>query len=488
MNSKLEAFRREISGKTVSVIGLGISNTPVIDFLLSCGAQVVGRDRKTKEAIGELAASLTGKGVSLRLGEDYLADLREDVIFKAPGIRPDLPEFLAAQERGTALTSEMEVFLALCPAPVFAVTGSDGKTTTTTLIYTMLSAQAKKDDTAHKVYVGGNIGRPLLPEIESITEDDFVVLELSSFQLQALKTGRELQPWPHAACITNVTPNHLNWHTDMAEYTDAKTEIFANQARGGRLILNYENELTRAMAKDAAGHVTYFSSVHDLTDCLEDNAEHHADAVIFEKDGQIVISADAEEEPFAILPIADILLPGRHNVENYMTAIAAVRGYVDPDTVTEVAKTFGGVEHRQEFVCERGGVKYYNSSIDSSPTRTIAALHAFRQKLIVILGGADKGVPFDSLAKPLSEHAKAVVLTGASRDKLAAALSESADFTANGVPVYNVPDFTDAIDAARDAAEPGDIVILSPACTSFDAFPNFEVRGNTFKKHVLDYQ
>ena len=488
MNNKLSAFRDAICGKTVSVVGLGISNTPVIDFLLSCGASVVGRDRKSAEALGALTQTLTDKGVSLRLGEDYLADLCEDVIFKAPGIRPDLPEFLAAQESGSALTSEMEVFLALCPAPVFAVTGSDGKTTTTTLVYTMLSAQAKKDGASHRVFVGGNIGKPLLPEIESITEDDYVVLELSSFQLQALKTGRDLQPWPHAACITNVTPNHLNWHTDMAEYTDAKAEIFANQARGGRLVLNYENELTRAMAKDAPGHVTYFSSVHDLTSCLTPDAKAHADAVIFEKGGAIVITSDAEEEPFAILNVADILLPGRHNVENYMTAIAAVRGYVDPDTIVDVAKTFGGVEHRQEFVCERGGVRYYNSSIDSSPTRTLAALYAFKQKLIVILGGADKGVPFDCLAKPLSEHAKAVVLTGASRDKIAAALQESADFTASGVPVYNVPDFTDAIDAARDAAENGDIVILSPACTSFDAFPNFEVRGNTFKKHVLDYQ
>ena len=487
MNNQLQAFRDAIRGKTVSVVGLGISNTPVIDFLLSCGACVVGRDRKTAEALGTLAASLSEKGVSLRLGEDYLADPTEDVIFKAPGIRPDLPEFLAAQERGSALTSEMEVFLALCPAPVFAVTGSDGKTTTTTLIYTMLRAQAEKDALGKTVWVGGNIGKPLLPEIESISENDFVVLELSSFQLQAMKTGRELQPWPHAACITNVSPNHLNWHIDMAEYTNAKAEIYANQARGGRLILNYENEITRAMAKNAAGHVTYFSSVHDLTACLAEQAEFHADAVIFEKNGEIVLASDAEQEPFALLSVSDILLPGRHNVENYMTAIAAVRGYVDPDTITDVAKTFGGVEHREEYVCERGGVKYYNSSIDSSPTRTIAALHAFRQKLIVILGGADKGVPFDVLAKPLAEHAKAVVLTGASRDKIAAALDNSADFRASGVPVYNVPNFTDAIDAARDAAETGDIVILSPACTSFDAFPNFMVRGRHFKELVMAF-
>ena len=483
MNDKLQTFRQNIRGKRVSVIGLGISNMPVIDFLLDCGASVVGRDRKDAAALGEAAHSLADKGVALRLGEDYLSDIREDVIFKAPGIRPDLPQFLAAQENGCALTSEMEVFLALCPAQIFAVTGSDGKTTTTTLIYTLLSEQCKKEGGSRRVFVGGNIGRPLLPEIADITEDDFVVLELSSFQLQAMKTGRGIQPWPHVACITNVTPNHLNWHTDMDEYTDAKTQIFRSQPRGGRLVLNFENELTRAMAAESGCHVTFFTSKRQLRDNF-----CGADAAIFEQDGAIVFSADAGEEPFPILNTEDILIPGRHNVENFMTAIAAVRGYVDADTITEVAKTFGGVEHREEYVCTRNGVKYYNSSIDSSPTRTIAALHAFKQKLIVILGGADKGVPFDSHSEPLAKHAKAVILTGAAREKIADALTASDEFRASGVPVITEPDFCAAIDAARDAACAGDIVILSPACTSFDAFPNFEVRGRTFKAHVMRYE
>ncbi len=487
MNQKLEAFRRAICEKRVSVIGLGVSNLPVIDFLLHCGASVVGRDKKTQEALGDTADTLLQKGVTLRLGDDYLSDIREDVIFKAPGIRPDLPEFLEAQARGCALTSEMEIFLALCPAPIFAVTGSDGKTTTTTLIYTMLTAQAEADGNGRCVYVGGNIGRPLLPLIEEIREEDYVVLELSSFQLQAVNTGRSLQAWPYTACITNVTPNHLNWHTDMEEYTAAKMQIFQNQDAAGRLILNYENEITRRMTSPAGAHTTMFSSVRDITPCLLENAECRADAVIYEKDGSIVLRTDAEEEPFPIVAISDILLPGRHNVENYMTAIAALRGCITPETVVTTARTFGGVAHRQEFVCEHEGVRYYNSSIDSSPTRTIAALHAFPQKLIVILGGADKGVPFDTLAEPLAEHAKAVILTGAARNKIAAALQESASFRESGVRVCIEPDFLAAIDAARAAASPGDIVILSPACTSFDAFPNFEVRGNTFKAHVLKF-
>ncbi len=481
MNEKLEQFRADIRGKTVSVIGLGISNTPVIDFLLDCGVCVVSRDQKSREQLGDLAARLTEKGVSLRLGEDYLADIKEDVIFKAPGIRPDVPEIAAARERGCAVTSEMEVFLALCPATVFAVTGSDGKTTTTTLIYKMLSLQCEKEGGAARVFVGGNIGKPLLPEIEHISAHDFVVLELSSFQLQALKTGRDFRPWPDVACITNISPNHLNWHTGMEEYIDAKAEVFANQARGGRVVLNYDNGLTCSMGVDAPGHVTVFSSKDEPKPGIG------CDASVFVRDGEICLCADAEEEAFPILPVSEIFLPGSHNVENYMTAIAAVRGFADIDTITEIARTFSGVEHREEYVCTRNGVKYYNSSIDSSPTRTLAALHAFPEKLIVILGGADKGVPFDTLCEPLAQHAKAVVLTGAARDKIGMTLSGSAVFCASGVPVTVEPEFLSAIDAARDAAQPGDIVILSPACTSFDAFPNFEVRGRTFKEHVLAY-
>ena len=482
MNEKLEAFCHDIKGKTVSVIGLGISNTPVIDFLLQCGACVVGRDKKDAEQLGAVAETLNAKGVALHLGAQYLADIREDVIFKSPGIRPDVPEIEAARKNGCAVTSEMEVFLALCPAQIFAVTGSDGKTTTTTLIYKMLEMQCQKEGSGAKVYVGGNIGKPLLPEIASITERDFVVLELSSFQLQAMKTGREIKPWPSVACITNITPNHLNWHTDMEEYTDAKKQVFLSQARGGRLILNYENEVTRALAREAVGHVTMFSSKQVLT------PGEGCDAVIFEQNGEICFSSDVGEEPFPVLRTDEILLPGRHNVENYMTAIGAVRGYVDADTIGEIARTFGGVEHREEYVCTRGGVKYYNSSIDSSPTRTIAALYAFKQKLIVIMGGADKGVPFDVLAEPLSAHAKAVILTGAAREKLYTAITANETFRASGVPVAVVPDFYDAIDAARDAAAPGDTVILSPACTSFDAFPIFEARGRAYKAHVVSYE
>ena len=475
MNEKLTRFQNDIRGKNVAVIGLGISNVPVIDFLLSCGAYVTGRDKKNYDAMKDTADRLTAKGVRLILGEGYLDNLTEDVIFKAPGIRPDVPELTAAEARGARLTSEMEVFFELCPAHLFAVTGSDGKTTTTTLIYTLLAKQCEKEGGKSRVYVGGNIGKPLLPEVADMTEDDFAVLELSSFQLQAMHQS------PSVACVTNVTPNHLNWHTGMQEYIDAKKTICRYQTKFDRLVLNYENDVTREMAKDAAGHVTFFSSRRELT------VGDGADAVIFERNGEICFSFDAEEEPFPVLKTADIFIPGRHNVENFMTAIGAVRGYADPDTITEVAKTFPGVEHREEFVCERGGVKYYNSSIDSSPTRTIAALLAFPQKLIVILGGYDKHIPFEPLCAPLAEHAKAVVLTGATGPAIRKTLEADAGFMAAGIPMHSEPDFYRAIDAARELAQPGDTVILSPACASFDAFPNFEVRGRAFKDYVKNF-
>ena len=471
-NEKLRRFRADIAGKTVAVVGLGISNTPVIDFLLSCGAIVTGRDKKPYEQMKDTADALREKGIPLILGDDYLDDLTEDYIFKAPGIRGDLPQFVEAQNRGSVLTSEMEVFFELCPAHLFAVTGSDGKTTTTTLVYTLLRTQCEKEQSGRHVYVGGNIGKPLLPEVSDMTEDDFAVLELSSFQLQAMSRS------PEVACITNVTPNHLNWHTGMEEYVEAKKNVFRFQDKTGRLILNYENDITREMAKEAAGHVTYFSSKRTL------KAGDGCDAAIFEEGGDICIVTSPDEEPFPILRTADIFIPGRHNVENFMTAIGAVRGFVDPDTIEEVAKTFPGVEHREEFVCERDGVKYYNSSIDSSPTRTIAALNAFPQKLILILGGYDKHIPFDPLAKPLAEHAKGIVYTGATRELIRSTLEQDADFTAAHIPSVTEPDFFRAIDAARALAKPGDTVILSPACASFDAFPNFEARGKAFKEYV----
>ncbi len=464
--SKLTEFKKYINGKHASVVGIGVSNTPLIDFLLGCGAKVTARDIKTHDKLGALADTIEAKGVTLILGEGYLENFTEDIIFKAPGIRGDRDEFKAAVAKGAVLTSEMEVFFELCPCKIFGITGSDGKTTTTTLTYKMLEAEQKKLGSDTRVWVGGNIGKPLLPEIDSIKETDLAVVELSSFQLHMMKKS------PFAAAITNVSPNHLNWHTDMEEYTVSKENIFLGQGNE-RLVLNFGCELTRNMISLAKAPVTYFSGVCTPTG---------ANAAVYEENGVIVYhGADGSTEE--ILRVSDIKIPGRHNVENYMTAIALTHGFVSRDTIVDIAKNFGGVEHRCEFVREFNGVKYYNSSIDSSPTRTEAALRSFKDKVIVICGGYDKDIPYEPLAKPLVDCTKAVVLVGATAPKIKAALLSYSDY--NGTPeILEADTFENAVKAARDAAHPGDTVILSPASASFDMFKNFEERGEVFKDIV----
>jgi len=463
--SKLTAFKDYLANRRAAVVGIGISNTPLIDFLLACGANVTARDKKSRTEMGELADSLEKKGVQLMLGEGYLSDFDEDIIFKAPGIRGDLPEFREAEARGCVLTSEMEAFFEVCPCRIFAITGSDGKTTTTTLTYKMLERELEKSGKSGRIWVGGNIGKPLLPEIDAFSPDDVAVVELSSFQLHRMKKS------PFAAAVTNVTPNHLNWHTDMAEYIASKENIWKNPGCE-RLVLNYGCEITRDMANRAAANVTFFAG----------KSTPPTGRAVYEKNG-IIVRRDEDERETEILHTADIKIPGRHNVENYMTAIALTDGFVSPETVTEIAKSFGGVEHRCEFVRELDGVRYYNSSIDSSPTRTEAALRAFKQKTIVICGGYDKNIPYEPLALPLIECAKAVILTGATAKKIKQALTESPMY--QGTPaIIEVKEFEDAVTAAKEAATPGDIVILSPASASFDRFKNFEERGRYFKQLV----
>ena len=473
--TKLAEFLQYIRGKRVGVVGIGISNTPVIDMLLKAGAAVSARDKKSEEALQPLASDLRAKGVRLACGDAYLENIDEDILLKAPGIRYDLPEFEEARRRGIPVTSEMEIFFEVCPSMIYGVTGSDGKTTTTTLIANMLRRQCEEGGDGSRVFLGGNIGAPLLPEAPEMSESDLAVLELSSFQLQTLRRS------PSVAVVTNVTPNHLNFHRDMEEYIQAKSAVYRYQQPDGRVILNYENEITRAMAKDAEASVVYFSSLRNFApDTLPDEAE----AAIYERGGQICYTDRSGEYP--LFETSDIILPGRHNVENYMAACGAVYGRVAPDIMRQIAQTFRGVEHRIEFVREKGGVKFYNSSIDSSPTRTIAAVNSFpeSEKIILILGGRDKHVPFEPLAEPICRHAAAVVLTGEAAPQIDAALKKSEQFQASGIPVLHVPDFREAVTQAANLARPGETVLLSPSCTSFDAFKNFEERGRAFKDIV----
>ncbi len=427
---------------------------PLIKYLVSLGANVTACDRRSAEDLGENYTELEKLGVKFNLGDGYLNNLSGDMIFKTPGMRYDVPELLKAKENGSIVTSEMEVFFEVCPSHIIAVTGSDGKTTTTTLIHKMMT------DAGYKTWLGGNIGNPLLTDTEKMKENDWVILELSSFQLHTMRKS------PEIAVITNISPNHLDMHKDYKEYIDAKKNIMLYQNEGDTLIVNADNQVTADIGKSANGAVKYFSR------------NGMADVYL---DGNIIKRGIVE-----ILNIKDIKIPGMHNVENYMAAIAAVSGLVSKEVIVNVAKTFGGVEHRIELVRTLDGVKYYNSSIDSSPNRTINTLRVFPNKVIMIAGGKDKGIPYDEIGPALAEHVKVLILIGATSDKIQEALDAEINKTGNGkdIEVIRATSYEDAVNTARSKAHDGDVVLLSPASTSFDMFRNFEERGNLFKKIV----
>ncbi len=448
--TKADLFRESIKGRNITVIGIGISNMPLIEYLCAAGAKVTACDRRGREKLGENYEKCVSLGVNLKLGEDYLEGLTDDIIYKTPGIRGDIPQLKAAAERGARITSEMETFFELCPSHIIAVTGSDGKTTTTTLIYEIMKRAG------YKTWLGGNIGKPLLSEVDKMTENDYAILELSSFQLHTMKYS------PEIGVITNLSPNHLDWHTDYNEYIEAKTNIFRHMKRENKLVLNADNSDSAALLPLAHVNVKMFSRKLNASVCLR---------------GSMIV-CEGED----VLDINDIKLPGMHNVENYMAAVAAVWGLAGKDAIEYVAKNFGGVAHRIELVREKDGVKYYNSSIDSSPNRTINTLRVFPEKVIMIAGGKDKGIPYDELGGPIADHVKTLILIGATSDKIAAALDASG--RAGEVEVVRAATYPEAVTAAASRAVSGDVVLLSPASTSFDMFNNFEERGELFKKLV----
>ena len=436
----LQEYIASLRGRTAAVIGIGVSNTPLLRLLLREGIAVTACDRSDRAKLGALAEELETAGAVLRLGDGYLQDLDQDVIFRTPGLRPDVPELEAARARGSVITSEMEVFFRVCPCPIIAVTGSDGKTTTTTIIAELLRAAG------HTVHVGGNIGHPLLAEAGSIRPTDWAVLELSSFQLMTMTRS------PHIAVLTNLAPNHLDVHA----------------------VFNLDNAITRELSAHAPGRALYFSRQAEP----ENGVFLRGDAVISRRDGH-------ERQ---IMTTEDIRLPGVHNVENYMAAIAAVDGLVPDETIRTFARAFNGVEHRIELVRTWHGVRFYNDSIASSPSRTIAGLRSFKEKVILIAGGYDKHIPFDVLGPEVVEHVKLLILCGATADKIRAAVEQAPGYRPGHPEILDVTPFQRAVETARDRAVPGDVVTLSPACAAFDQFKNFMERGKTFKAIVNSWQ
>ena len=458
----LRDYIESLRHKTVAVIGIGVSNTPLLELLLTEGIRVTACDKRSREQMGEQAEHLEQLGCELHLGADYLKDLDADVIFRTPGLRPDVPEIAACVDRGAVLTSEMEVFFEVCPCTIIAVTGSDGKTTTTTIIAELLKAAGKR------VWVGGNIGHPLLCEADGMLATDYAVLELSSFQLMTMKHS------PHIAVVTNLAPNHLDVHRDMAEYVAAKENIFRHQSGEDVAVFNADNDITAEQSRRAPGRARLFSRQDEVADG------------VFLRGEDIVCRSGGHER--VVMTTGDIKIPGVHNVENYMAAIAAVDGLVPDEVIRRFAREFGGVEHRIELMRTYRGVRYYNDSIASSPSRTIAGLRSFHEKVILIAGGYDKHIPFDVLGPEIVEHVKLLVLCGATADKIRAAVENAPGYEPGKPEILDVTPFTAAVEAARDRAQPGDVVTLSPACAAFDQFKNFAERGKFFKSIVNGWQ
>lgn len=453
----IQEYLLSLKNKTVAVLGIGVSNTPLISLLCKHGIKTIACDRKNRDALGERARELENMGATLRLGEGYLENLNADVIFRTPGMRTDMPALVAAREQGSVITSEMEVFFEVCPCTTIGVTGSDGKTTTTSIIAEILRAAGKT------VWLGGNIGHPLLADAEKMGKDDVVAVELSSFQLQDMKRS------PHIAVVTNLAPNHLDWHTGMEEYVAAKKNIFLHQSKDDILILNADNETSASFTGDAKGEVRYFSRRKEI-----ENGSFLSGGTVF---------AVSDGKRFPVVEENHIKLPGQHNIENYMAAFCVLRDLVDVHIMDGVARTFSGVEHRIEPVREVRGVKWYNDSIASSPTRTIAGLHAFNEKVILIAGGYDKHIPFTPLAPEIVAHVKLLILCGATADSIEQAVRDCADY--HGVPeIIRCASLKESVEKANECAKSGDIVTLSPACAAFDQYRDFMERGKAFKELV----
>ena len=463
MQKEQQELANLIKGKKVAFIGAGVSHKTLIREFVELGAHVTLCDqKKSVEDFGDYAATIKELGIDLSLGENYLDGFKgQDIIMRTPGFvgyfEKPLQDAMAA---GTMVTSEVELFFQFCPCEIVAVTGSDGKTTTTTLISKFYEAAGRK------VHLGGNIGAALLPMLPEVSPDDVAVVELSSFQLISMHQS------PNIAVVTNVTPNHLDHHKDMQEYIDAKRNILLYQKQPCRAVLGYENEISRSMQKDCKGKQVWFTRLHET-----DNG-----AFLRESDDTLCYAENGVVTP--ILPRKEIQLRGLHNVENLLAACAAVWGRVPIEAMRQVGSTFTGVEHRIEPVRTLDGVTYYNDSIASSPTRTIAGLRSFEQKIILIAGGYDKKIPYEPLAPEVLAHVKTLVLMGATGPRIEKAVRECDGFAESGLTILHADSMQHAVELARGAAKPGDVVSLSPASASFDLYPNFEVRGRDYKNIV----
>ena len=459
-NKKLEEFNEYIRFRKVAVIGLGVSNLPLLEYLHDKKAQVTVFDERTENEIpADTINKINTYEFETSFGKNCLEKLNGfNVIFRSPSCLPTRPELKQEADRGAIVTTEVEMLMEMCPCKIIGVTGSDGKTTTTSLINAILQ------HAGYKTFLGGNIGTPLFTKLPEMEPNDIVVLELSSFQLMNMHVS------PDIAVITNITPNHLNIHKDYQEYIDAKKEIFKNQNENGILILNYDNDITRECSKEAKGKVIFFSSKQKL-----DNG--------FIVDEDIVKECNDKVRKH-ILNTDEVILRGNHNFQNIATALAATKTLVDTDVAVEVIKKFKPVEHRIEFVREIDGVKWYNDSASSSPTRTISGLNAFKENIILIAGGYDKNLEYEPLAKPVVDKVSTLILIGQTAEKIYDVVKNESEKENKKININMCDTLEQTIEIAKKSAKKGDVVLFSPASASFDMFKNFADRGNQFKDLV----
>ena len=461
-NEKLEEFEKYMEGKKVAIIGLGVSNIPLLDYFYQTKSDISVFDNRNKEQLeSEIIEKIEKYDIHTYLGKENLQHLKGfDIIFRSPSAMPFIPEIEEEIKRGAIVTSEIEMVLKLSPSKIIGVTGSDGKTTTTSLIYHIM----KKG--GYHCFLGGNIGTPLFTEIKNMRPEDVVVLELSSFQLMDMDIS------PMVSVITNVTPNHLNVHRSYEEYIDAKKNIFKSQNEKGIVVLNYDNDITRNFAKEVKGKTIFFSSREKL-----DNG------YIYDREDEMIKYCEDGVRRH-IISKKDILLRGIHNYENICAALAATSSFVDFDLQIKAIKEFSGVEHRLEFVREINGAKWYNDSIGTSPTRTIAGLYAYDENIVLIAGGYDKHLDYEPIGKPIVEKVGALILLGATAPKIEEATRKALNQEGKVMPIYVCDTLEQAVNLARDKSKMGDVVLFSPASASFDLFKNFMERGEKFKELV----
>ena len=461
-NKRLQEFNEYIKFRKVAIIGLGVSNIPLLDYFFQKKARVTVFDEREIEKIpNELIQKLNNYEFKYVFGKDCLKNLGSfnfNIILRSPSCLPTRKELEDASSNGALVTSEIELLMEMAPCKIIGVTGSDGKTTTTSLINSILQKGG------YKTYLGGNIGTPLFTKLEEIKPQDILVLELSSFQLMGMEIS------PNIAVITNITPNHLNIHKDYEEYINAKKNIFKYQGEDDTVILNYDNEITRNCKKEAKGKVIFFSGKEKLDDG-------------FIVDDKIIKECDDRIRKH-VLDCREVILRGEHNYENIATAFAATKDLVDIDVAVEAVKEFKPVEHRLEFVREINDVKWYNDSVSSSPTRTIAGLNSFDEEIVLIAGGYDKNLDYTPIAKPIVDKVKTLILIGQTSDKIFEAVKEELEKENKELNIYMCNSLKETVELARKSAKPGQIVLFSPASASFDMFKNFADRGEQFKELV----